>query len=200
MTQSLGGKTVNMKQLNTALCMTQNCDKWQWIKWLSVSHCEKQIPIKDFKQSLIRNESDKIRFKNFIIIKEQETILFFICILPDYVSHESSKEFWKNSHFENMNTLGGVKTHFGKLALNLYSFRHEKNDSTNIMSLLLIQLEFKHTKQLKMILWKILMWLAKKNGQKWLYNSHLWVINFQGFFYIIAKKLEANKDFSCHSF
>ena len=102
MTQSLGGKTVNMKQLNTALCMTQNCDKWQWIKWLSVSHCEKQIPIKDFKQSLIRNESDKIRFKNFIIIKEQETILFFICILPDYVSHESSKEFWRNSYFEHM--------------------------------------------------------------------------------------------------
>ena len=24
------------------------------------------------------------------------------CILPDYVSDESSKEFWKNSHFENL--------------------------------------------------------------------------------------------------
>ena len=25
-------------------------------------------------------------------------------ILPDYVSHESSKEVWKNSHFENRRT------------------------------------------------------------------------------------------------
>ena len=24
------------------------------------------------------------------------------CILPDYVSHESPKVFWKISHFENM--------------------------------------------------------------------------------------------------
>ena len=44
----------------------------------------------------------------------------FTCILPDYVSHDSSKEFWKNSHFENMRAgfLKGVKTHFGKPALN----------------------------------------------------------------------------------
>ena len=27
---------------------------------------------------------------------------FLTCILPDYLSHESPKEFWKNSHFENM--------------------------------------------------------------------------------------------------
>ena len=26
----------------------------------------------------------------------------FTCTLPDYVSHESSKELWKNSHFGNM--------------------------------------------------------------------------------------------------
>ena len=26
---------------------------------------------------------------------------FFTSILPDYVPHESQKEFWKNSHFEN---------------------------------------------------------------------------------------------------
>ena len=34
-------------------------------------------------------------------MKSSKTI-FFSCILPDYVSHESPKEFWKNSHFENM--------------------------------------------------------------------------------------------------
>ena len=27
---------------------------------------------------------------------------FFTCILPDYVGHESIKEFLKNNHFENM--------------------------------------------------------------------------------------------------
>ena len=28
-------------------------------------------------------------------------VLFFTYILPNYVPHESQKEFWKNSHFEN---------------------------------------------------------------------------------------------------
>ena len=27
---------------------------------------------------------------------------FFTCILPHYVAHDISKEFWKNSHFENV--------------------------------------------------------------------------------------------------
>ena len=27
---------------------------------------------------------------------------FLTCILPDYVFHESLKEFWKNKHFEKM--------------------------------------------------------------------------------------------------
>ena len=31
-----------------------------------------------------------------------EIISFVTCILPDYVGHDCSKEFWKNSHFENM--------------------------------------------------------------------------------------------------
>ena len=34
------------------------------------------------------------------LLKKQ--FYFFTYILPDYVSHESLKEFWKNSHFENM--------------------------------------------------------------------------------------------------
>ena len=28
--------------------------------------------------------------------------IFFPCILPDYLAHDITKEFWKNSHFENM--------------------------------------------------------------------------------------------------
>ena len=32
----------------------------------------------------------------------KKAFYFFTSILPDYVSHESLKEFWKNCHFENM--------------------------------------------------------------------------------------------------
>ena len=71
-----------------------------------------------------------------LVGKTSENIFFSTCILPDYVSHESLKEFWKNSHFENMRAgfLKGVKTHFGKLVLKLCIFRHEKNFLTNIVS------------------------------------------------------------------
>ena len=51
---------------------------------------------------LIGNENDKSFFKNVIIKKFKKQFHFFICILPDHLSHKSSKEFWKNSHFENM--------------------------------------------------------------------------------------------------
>ena len=34
--------------------------------------------------------------------KFRKQFYFFTCILPDYVSHESLKEFWRNSHFENV--------------------------------------------------------------------------------------------------
>ena len=68
--------------------------------------------------------------------KFRKQFYLFTCILPDYTGHESLKEFWKNSHFENMRAgfLKGVKTHFGKLVLKLCIFRHEKNFLTNIMS------------------------------------------------------------------
>ena len=51
----------------------------------------------------LRSEMNQTKVsRKILLIKSSETILFFICILPDYVSHESFKEFWKNSHFENM--------------------------------------------------------------------------------------------------
>ena len=28
--------------------------------------------------------------------------IIFTCILPHYAAHDITKEFWKNSHFENM--------------------------------------------------------------------------------------------------
>ena len=49
----------------------------------------------------------------------KKAFYFFTSILPDYVSHESLKEFWKKSHFENMRAgfLKKCQTRFGKLAL-----------------------------------------------------------------------------------
>ena len=69
--------------------------------------------------SLMHKKTDKIIFKNCISEKFRKQLYVFACILPDYVFHESPKEFWKNNHFENREliSLGGVKTHFGKLAM-----------------------------------------------------------------------------------
>ena len=52
--------------------------------------------------SLMHKKTDKSIFKIFIYKKFKKQFYFFTCILPDYVFHESSKEFWKMSHFENM--------------------------------------------------------------------------------------------------
>ena len=71
-----------------------------------------------YKYSLMHKKTDKTKFKNCISEKFMKQHNFFTCISPDYVFHESPKEFWKNNHFENMRavSLGDVKTHFGKLA------------------------------------------------------------------------------------
>ena len=57
--------------------------------------------------------------QNFVSKKFREQFYFLTYILPDNVFHESIKEFWQNSHFENMRAgfLKVFKTHFGKLAL-----------------------------------------------------------------------------------
>ena len=45
------------------------------------------------------------KFYQFFINKKFKKILYFlICILPNYAPHEITKEFWKNSQFENMMT------------------------------------------------------------------------------------------------
>ena len=56
-------------------------------------------------------------FHYFSLMKSSDnTFYFFTCILPDYVAHDITKEFWKNSHFENMRAvfLWVVKTDFGE--------------------------------------------------------------------------------------
>ena len=64
-----------------------------------------------------KTEKSILRFLIYKKFKKQ--FYFFACILPSYVFNESLKEFWKNSNFEYMKliSLGGAKTHFGKIAL-----------------------------------------------------------------------------------
>ena len=50
----------------------------------------------------MRKKPELSIFKNCISEMFRKQLYFFTCILPDYVFHESSKEFWRNSHFENM--------------------------------------------------------------------------------------------------
>ena len=45
------------------------------------------------------------KFYQFFINKKlKKSFYFFTCILPNYVALEITKEFWKNSQFENMLT------------------------------------------------------------------------------------------------
>ena len=55
-------------------------------------------------------------YQFFINEKFKKIFHLFTCILPNYVPHEITKEFWKISHFWNMTAsfLWGVKTHFGE--------------------------------------------------------------------------------------
>ena len=50
----------------------------------------------------MRKKPELSIFKNCISEIFRKQLYFFTCILPDYVVHESPKEFWKNNHFENM--------------------------------------------------------------------------------------------------
>ena len=52
--------------------------------------------------SLMHKKIDKNIFKNCIGEKFRKQLNFFTCISPDYVFHESPKEFWKYNNFENM--------------------------------------------------------------------------------------------------
>ena len=50
----------------------------------------------------VRKKYDSFKLKIFINKKFWKTFHFFTCILSDYVAHDITEEFWKNSHFENM--------------------------------------------------------------------------------------------------
>ena len=50
---------------------------------------------------LMHEKRDKSIFRIFISKKFRKWFYFFTCILPNYLTHESQNEFWKNSQFEN---------------------------------------------------------------------------------------------------
>ena len=50
---------------------------------------------------LMHEKRDKSILIIFINEKFRKLFYFFTCILPNYLTHESQKDFWKNSHFEN---------------------------------------------------------------------------------------------------
>ena len=50
----------------------------------------------------VRKKYDSFKLKNFINKKFWKIFYFFTCILSDYVAHDITKEFWKDSHLENM--------------------------------------------------------------------------------------------------
>ena len=79
--------------------------KIHWLKW------------KHYRP--VHKKYDSSKLKIFINEKFQKNIQFFTCILPNNVAHDITKEFWKNSHFENMTAVffWAVKTDFGKLPL-----------------------------------------------------------------------------------
>ena len=66
-------------------------------------------------------------YQLFINEELKKLIYFFTCILPYYVTHEITKEFWKASYFENMTAgfLLWVKKHFGKIPLKRCIFNNE---------------------------------------------------------------------------
>ena len=66
------------------------------------------------KSDLLKTIQISIQF--FFNKKFKNGFYFFTCILPDYVAHDITKEFWKNIHFENMRAvfLWVVKTDFGE--------------------------------------------------------------------------------------
>ena len=47
-------------------------------------------------------KSIQISIKFFFNKKFKNGFYFFTCILPDYVAHDISKEFWENSPFKKM--------------------------------------------------------------------------------------------------
>ena len=69
--------------------------------WKSI-HIFFLFHMKLINYSLMHKKTDKSIFKFFIYKSSRNNLFFFTCTLTGYVFNERSKEFWKNSNFENM--------------------------------------------------------------------------------------------------
>ena len=77
------------------------------------------------RSDLLKKRQKKIHDWEWWII--QILFHFFTCIFRYYVAHEIFKEFWKNSHFENMTaSFLRVVNYFGGIALKWCILMHEK--------------------------------------------------------------------------
>ena len=57
---------------------------------------------RNLTKDLLEMKSTKV-FSKMLLLKSSDSIFYFFTrTLPDYVFHDSPKEFWKKSHFENM--------------------------------------------------------------------------------------------------
>ena len=150
---------LSMHPLPSPTETTQFLDMWKLFK---VGKTKREKP---YKKILYLN-SDRKRIgqsisKNFINEKFRKQFYFFICILPDYLCHEILKEFWKNSHFENMRAdfLRRCQKSIRQTSPEMMHFQAWKNNILIvIMSLLLIQLGSRPTMHLKMTIWISVLW------------------------------------------
>ena len=99
-------------------------------------------------------------FSKILLIKSSRNNFIFLPVICLMYFMKSSKNFGKKAILKTWEliSLGGVKTYFGKVALKWCIFSNEKNIITDIVSLLLIQSGFRHTKHLKMTIWISFLW------------------------------------------
>ena len=71
-----------------------------------LKHCFSEYVASNFQfivaYSLMHKNRYKSIFKKFNEKFEKYILFYFTCILPDYMAHETIKEFWKIIYFENM--------------------------------------------------------------------------------------------------
>ena len=139
----------------------------------------------------IRFKRDNI-FHYFSLMKSSDNIFyFFTCILPDYLAHESLKEFLKNIYFEDMRAGFHLRSQNSPRFV-IPEMMHiqpwKKNISTSSWS----NLDFDVLKTSK---WKSGPQFCERlscnwqiNDQKWSKNGHLCIINFHDFFFQNWKK------------
>ena len=78
------------------------------IHWLKKAFCVERLSLKIHQCQFFRYiktgdlKSTQNWIQYFFNKKFKNHIYFLTCILPDYIAHDVSKEFFKNSHFEIM--------------------------------------------------------------------------------------------------